>query len=147
MDAIDPWPPMKTRRRTSRLPLTTSEPDRLVAVLKAVAHPLRLRIVALLCQGEHQVNALERQLSAPQAIVSQQLRILRSQGLVAVTRTGGFARYRLQGLALRELIRFAGECADAEVRASPRRRGARAPWRLRGLRGAVVDAIVRVGNA
>jgi ArsR family transcriptional regulator len=79
-------------------------------VLKAVAHPLRLRIVAALCEGEAHVGALAERLGASQAIVSQQLRILRSHGLVAATRAGGFARYRLIEQNLRGLVRCMENC-------------------------------------
>jgi ArsR family transcriptional regulator len=79
-------------------------------VLKAVAHPLRLRIVASLCEGETHVGALAERLGARQAIVSQQLRILRSHGLVAATRTGGYARYRLVEKNLRGLVRCMENC-------------------------------------
>ena len=78
--------------------------ERVADVLRAVAHPLRLRIVALLCAGERHVNALAAELAAPQAIVSQQLRVLRARGLVAATRENGFARYRLAEPALRDLV-------------------------------------------
>jgi len=73
-------------------------------VLRAVAHPLRIRIVALLCDGERHVNALAEELAVPQAIVSQQLRILRMHGLVTAARAGGFARYRLAEPHLRDLV-------------------------------------------
>lgn len=79
-------------------------------VLKAVAHPLRLRIVATLCVGEEHVGALAEKLGASQAIVSQQLRILRSHGLVAARRAGGFARYRLVEKNLRGLVRCMEKC-------------------------------------
>jgi DNA-binding transcriptional ArsR family regulator len=79
-------------------------------VLKAVAHPLRLRIVATLCEGEANVTALADRLGASQAIVSQQLRILRSHGLVAATRVDGFARYRLLEENLRALVRCMERC-------------------------------------
>lgn len=79
-------------------------------VLKAVAHPLRLRIVATLCAGEEHVGALAEQLGASQAIVSQQLRILRSHGLVAASRSGGFATYRLVEKNLRGLVRCMEKC-------------------------------------
>ena len=78
--------------------------ERAAEVLKAVAHPLRLRIVALLCRGERHVNGLADALEAPQAIVSQQLRILRARGLVAASRENGFARYRLAEPALNDLV-------------------------------------------
>ncbi|WP_242335889.1 MULTISPECIES: helix-turn-helix transcriptional regulator [Anaeromyxobacter] len=77
---------------------------RIAEVLKAVAHPLRLRIVASLCREELNVSTLAERLGASQAIVSQQLRILRSLGLVAATREDGFARYRLAEPALEDLV-------------------------------------------
>jgi DNA-binding transcriptional ArsR family regulator len=79
-------------------------------VLKAVAHPLRLRIVALLCEGEAHVGALAERLDTPQPIVSQQLRILRARRLVDATRESGFARYRLAEPALRELVGCMEKC-------------------------------------
>jgi ArsR family transcriptional regulator len=78
--------------------------ERVAEVLKAVAHPLRLRIVALLCASERHVNGLADALGAPQPIVSQQLRILRARGLVDATRENGFARYRLAEPALKDLV-------------------------------------------
>ncbi len=79
-------------------------------ILKAVAHPLRLRIVAILVGGEAHVTALARRLGAGQAIVSQQLRILRSHGLVGATRANGFATYRLLEPSLRELVGCLERC-------------------------------------
>ncbi len=86
--------------------------DHVAEVLKAVAHPLRLRIVAILCRGEENVTALADRVGANQAIVSQQLRILRSHGLVAASRHGGFARYRLVEQNLRGLVRCMEHCDD-----------------------------------
>jgi DNA-binding transcriptional ArsR family regulator len=84
--------------------------EHIAEVLKAVAHPLRLRIVAILCAGDEHVNALAERLDAPQPIVSQQLRILRSRGLVAATRENGFARYRLAEPALKDLVCCMEKC-------------------------------------
>jgi ArsR family transcriptional regulator len=80
-------------------------------ILKAVGHPLRLRIVAILCEGDEHVNALAERLDVPQAIVSQQLRILRMRGLVGVTRENGFARYRLVETNLRGLVSCVERCS------------------------------------
>ena len=94
-------------------PPISSDADRashVAEVLKAVAHPLRLRIVASLCEAEANVGALADRLGASQAIVSQQLRILRSHGLVAATRARGFARYRLVERNLRGLVRCMEKC-------------------------------------
>jgi len=98
--------------KAARPPLR-EDPDRaahLADVLKAVAHPLRLRIVALLCAGEQHVSGLVEALGAAQPLVSQQLRILRSQGLVEATREDGFAFYRLAEPALRELVCCMEKC-------------------------------------
>jgi DNA-binding transcriptional ArsR family regulator len=83
---------------------------RVSEVLKAVAHPLRIRIVAILAEGDENVTALAEKLEAPQAIVSQQLRILRSQGLVDAVRENGFARYRLVQASLRTLVACMESC-------------------------------------
>ena len=80
-------------------------------VLKAVAHPLRLRIVALLAEGDKNVSALAEHLGVQPAIVSQQLRILRSHRLVAADRRGGLASYRLVEENLRSLL----ECINHEL--------------------------------
>lgn len=108
---------------------------RLVDVLKAIAHPLRLAIVATLCGGEQYVAELARCLGARQPIVSQQLGILRAAGVVTVTRRGGHGVYRVERAELAPLVRFAERCRSAgsagvagvEVRPArprlPRRRG------------------------
>jgi DNA-binding transcriptional ArsR family regulator len=76
----------------------------LAEVLKALAHPARLRIVAILCEGDESVIGLAEKLDLKQAIVSQQLRILRMSGLVAATRQDGFSRYALAEPRLRDLV-------------------------------------------
>jgi ArsR family transcriptional regulator len=84
--------------------------EHVAEVLKAVAHPLRLRIVATLCRGEEHVNALAERLEVSQPIVSQQLRILRGHGLVAASRANGFAWYRLSEPALKDLVCCMEKC-------------------------------------
>jgi DNA-binding transcriptional ArsR family regulator len=83
-------------------------------VLKAVAHPTRLRIVGLLCAGSHNVSQLAERLATPQAIVSQQLRILRMRGLVGVTRTDGHAVYWIAEPHLHDMIRCVTGCVSNE---------------------------------
>ena len=95
----------------SRIPDDLDRAEHCANVLKAVSHPLRLRIVAALCQGEEHVNALAERLGASQAIVSQQLRILRMHGLVGVRREDGFAWYRLLEPNLKSLVACMDRCA------------------------------------
>jgi DNA-binding transcriptional ArsR family regulator len=77
--------------------------DHAAEVLKTVAHPLRLRILSMLCSREEHVSALAARLGTKPTTVSRALAILRGVGLVAVTRHRQ-ARYRLEEQALRELI-------------------------------------------
>ena len=78
--------------------------ERATQILKAVAHPLRLKILSLLCSREECVSAMAARLGTKPTAVSQALAILRGGGLVAATRHGGLARYRLEERALRSLI-------------------------------------------
>jgi DNA-binding transcriptional ArsR family regulator len=82
----------------------------LADILKALGHASRLRIVAVLCEREETVGEIAGRLDLPQAIVSQQLRILRMSGLVEASREKGFARYRLAQPRLRELLRCLDGC-------------------------------------
>jgi ArsR family transcriptional regulator len=95
----------------TRIPDDADRAEHCANVLKAVAHPLRLRIVAALCQGEEHVNALAERLGAGQAIVSQQLRILRMYHLVGARRADGFAWYRLLEPTLKTLVGCMDRCA------------------------------------
>ena len=84
--------------------------EHLSLILKALAHPARLRIVAALCEGPENVGALALRLGLEPAIVSQQLRILRMSGLVEASRSEGFALYRLAQPRLKELLRCLEKC-------------------------------------
>ncbi|BDU73188.1 ArsR/SmtB family transcription factor [Mesoterricola silvestris] len=60
----------------------------LVEQLKAVAHPLRLRVLALLGSGEMCVCQVAETLSVPASSVSEALRELRRAGFVSERREG-----------------------------------------------------------
>lgn len=88
----------------------TAKCAQIAEVLKAIGHPIRIRIVAILCEGEQHVNGLAERLGVQQAIVSQQLQILRTRKLVAVTRDKGFSKYRIAEPQLHELVRCMESC-------------------------------------
>lgn len=87
-----------------------TQADAAVRIFKAVSHPLRLRIVARLCEGPEHVTAMAEALEQPQSIVSQQLRILRMSGLVEANRQAGLQVYRLAEVRLTELLRCVQGC-------------------------------------
>ena len=97
---------------------------RLAEVLKALAHPARLRIVAILCDGEESVIGLAEKLDLKKAIVSQQLRILRMSRLVSATRQDGFSRYALAEPRLRDLVTCLEGCHREEPAVPVRNKGA-----------------------
>ena len=87
---------------------TTVPPDG----LRAVAEPLRWRILALLGGEELCVCHLVEALGAPQSLISHHLRILRDAGLVESDRFRYWTYYRLRPGALetlgRSLVALAG---------------------------------------
>jgi len=58
------------------------------ALLKALAHPTRLQIVAELLKGTKCVNDIQEILPASQANISQHLSVLRNAGLVDFAQDG-----------------------------------------------------------
>jgi DNA-binding transcriptional ArsR family regulator len=62
-------------------------------VLKALSHPLRLKILEYLVQGKGCINDVSNTLGIPQSITSQYLRILRNAGIVYFQKSGSKAYY------------------------------------------------------
>jgi DNA-binding transcriptional ArsR family regulator len=71
---------------------------------KALAHPVRLRILEILARQEACVCHLTAVLRKPQPYVSQQLSMLRDANLVADRRDGTLIYYRLRNEAVAELL-------------------------------------------
>ena len=66
------------------------------ALLKALAHPVRLQIVhGLLCQGCRNVSCMERRTGMSQSCISQHLQKLRAAGIVESERAGNEVYYRV----------------------------------------------------
>ena len=66
---------------------------RAAELLKALSHPVRLRILEILHGGEECVCHMEATLGLRQAYISQHLSVLRDAGLVSVRRDGWNAYY------------------------------------------------------
>lgn len=76
-------------------------------LFKALANPLRLRILAELAEEPRCVHDLMELLAASQPLVSQHLRILRAARLVAGRRSGREMIYSLQDAHIAEIIQDA----------------------------------------
>jgi len=72
-----------------------SDTQHLIAQFKALADPVRLRIVVLCSQGECSVSELTEVLSQSQPRISQHVKVLCETGLVERFRDGHFVFYRL----------------------------------------------------
>lgn len=71
--------------------------DDLIEALKALAHPLRWRILTALIAGERNVGEIEAATGIGQPGLSQQLGVLRKAGLVATRKEAKMVFYALAG--------------------------------------------------
>jgi DNA-binding transcriptional ArsR family regulator len=76
---------------------------------KALAHPIRIRIVDCLRGGEKGVNDLSGTLQLEPANVSQQLAILRARNIVTGRKSGSSVFYSVSDPALFKLLDVAKE--------------------------------------
>lgn len=86
---------MTRRATTSRRAIRQETLERVAHTLKAVAHPLRLRIVELLEDREMCVSDLMDALGTKPAITSQQLGLMKDRGILACRRDGQRVYYRV----------------------------------------------------
>lgn len=76
-------------------------------LMKTLSNPDRLLLLCQLSQGELRVGELEERLGIVQPTLSQQLAVLRDEGLVATRREGKHIHYRIaspQALAVMAVL-------------------------------------------
>ncbi|MED1791285.1 ArsR/SmtB family transcription factor [Brevibacillus nitrificans] len=74
---------------------------------KALGHPLRIRILELLSEGDKNVNELQTLIGSEGSAVSQQLAVLRSKNIVYGTKDGNKVTYTLRDPMIIELLSVA----------------------------------------
>lgn len=79
---------------------------------KALAHPMRIRILELLSEGEKNVNELQAILGSEGSAVSQQLAVLRAKNVVASVKEGTTVIYSLRDPLIRDLLVVAKQIFD-----------------------------------
>ncbi|SDY22551.1 transcriptional regulator, ArsR family [Collimonas sp. OK242] len=89
---------------------------RACALLKVLANPDRLLLMCQLSQGELCVNELEERLDIRQPTLSQQLGVLRENGLVATRRDGRSIFYSIASAEALAVMRILYEqfCANVQ---------------------------------
>ena len=71
---------------------------------KALAHPVRIRILEVLVKGDRTVQELQEQLGLEQPVVSQQLAVLRTSQVVVGTKAGVSVRYAVRDPLVGDLL-------------------------------------------
>ena len=78
--------------------------EHVAEVLKAVAHPVRLQVIEQLEHEERCVGQLMDSLGVQQAVLSQQLRIMRDKDVLSTRREGTKVYYRIENLNVINLL-------------------------------------------
>lgn len=87
-------------------PLSTDAAERIAPLLKALADPVRLRLLSLVAahhDGEACVCDLNDAFELSQPTISHHLKVLHESGLLDRTKRGVWVYYRVQPAALRSL--------------------------------------------
>jgi len=100
-----------------RLPIDGRALDRAARVIKILGHPLRLRLIEALEGGERHVAQLQAATAMGQAVVSQQLGILRSHGVVDARRDGPRVYYRIVEPRVIKILDCIRDCDIPELAA------------------------------
>lgn len=82
---------------------------------KALAHPIRIRILEVLLGGEHSVQELQEALGLEQPVVSQQLAMLRAKSIVRARKEGTTVRYTVRDTSIGELLAIARRIFDRQL--------------------------------
>jgi ArsR family transcriptional regulator len=77
------------------------------ALFKTLGHPVRVRVLELLCEGPQAVRDLLAATGVEASSLSQQLAVLRLAGIVTARREGSTVVYELAGADVSELMRAA----------------------------------------
>src|ERR1051325_11088318 len=95
-------------RRKAGQPMVAGELQTFKArFFRALAHPIRIRILEILVRGGRTVQELQEALTLDQPIVSQQLAVLRNQSIVSAQKEGLSVRYTLRDPLVGELLDLA----------------------------------------
>jgi ArsR family transcriptional regulator len=82
---------------------------------KALAHPLRIRILETLRGGERSVQELQAALGVDQSTVSQQLAVLRRHSIAVARKEGTTVRYAVRDRRVGDLLDAARAIFDNQL--------------------------------
>ncbi|TCZ75816.1 transcriptional regulator [Paenibacillus albiflavus] len=79
---------------------------------KALAHPMRIRILEVLCEGDKNVNEIQSILGSEGSAVSQQLSVLRNKNVVSCVKEGTSVIYSLRDPLIKDLLAVTKQIFD-----------------------------------
>ena len=89
--------------------MKTAQIERSTKCLKALAHSVRLSVMALLSEGEMNVQDLTKELGTTQSNLSQHLAQMREKGLVTTRRDGNMIYYSITNPKMLKLMEMMKE--------------------------------------
>jgi ArsR family transcriptional regulator len=98
-----PDAPVAEHRAGSLMPATALQTFK-AQFFRALSHPVRIKILEILIGGDRSVQELQEALKLDQPVVSQQLAVLRNQGIVTSEKKGLSVRYALRDPAIEDLL-------------------------------------------
>lgn len=90
--------------------------EELVDALKALAHPVRLRIMQALAGAERNVGEIDESSGIGQPTLSQQLAVLRNAGLVKTRKDAKLVYYRIDDARLARAASAMGQFGGVAAR-------------------------------
>lgn len=99
-------------------PLTADQAERIAPMLKAIAEPVRLRLLSLVAAGEGQeacVCELQNAFDLSQPTISHHLKVLHEAGLLDRTKRGTWVYYSVRSEALADLATLIGGHPEQHV--------------------------------
>jgi DNA-binding transcriptional ArsR family regulator len=109
---------METQERSLNL-IANGTLEEAAECLRIMAHPIRLKIVDILMQGEFPVHEIARMCALPAHQASEHLRMLQGRGLLAAHRSGRAVYYRIANPRLPALLKCIGTTCGGSAAASP----------------------------
>ena len=84
-------------------------------LFKALAHPMRIRILEILRQGERTVADIQSELGVESSMVSQQLAILRMKQIVGSRKAGTSVFYHVRDAQVYQILDAARQIFNSQL--------------------------------
>ena len=85
--------------------MVDNEVKELALLLKSISHPIRLKILCLLQDGELSVSEIREEVATSGANISQHLNIMRNQGIISSRKEANFIYNKIADKRIMELMK------------------------------------------